>query len=124
MGQIVLNDLYCKCMPQTNFLLCIQLKYKKYFRERTGMRTLSSLSTFLRYTYEFTLSLWYNCLVVIGGLSLAIVWGILNATVAFLQVWLIRPMLKLNLFCITSFFPIVIEPVSICIRDVCKAGRK
>ena len=106
------------------FLLRIQFKYKKYFREHTGAKTLSYFSTFLRYTYEFTLIFWYNCLMVIGGLAFAIVWGLINATIAFLQVWLVRPMLKLNLFCLTSFFPIVIEPMSICIRAICKAGRK
>ena len=65
----------------------------------------------------------YNCCLFTFGFLLAFIWGICNGVVAFLQAWIISPLLRVSLIVVKGTMPIILDPLSLLLKACVAACR-
>ena len=101
----------------------MQFLFKKTFREHKGANAVHCAYGKLRCLYECTLKVTYNCCLFIFGFLLAFIWGICNGVVAFLQAWIISPLLRVSLIVVKGIMPIILDPLSLLMKAYVDACR-
>ena len=102
------------CCKTVHILL--QFEFKRTFREHAGVNAIKCTHTCLQKTYEFTVKLIYNILLVVPGFFLAIVWGCFNSFTAFLQTWIISPLLRVSIVLVKGLLPMILEPTTMILK--------
>ena len=101
----------------------MQFVFKKTFREHDGARAGRVLEKRVRNVYELVLQSTYRCYVCAFGFILAVLWGLINAGIAFLQTWFISPCLRILLVLLGGLLPVITDPIRICVSACCDACK-
>lgn len=101
----------------------MQFTFKKTFREHSGANAINCMFGKLNFLYSCTLKVTYNIFLMLCGFLLALIWGILNGLVAFLQTWFVSPLLRVSLVLVKGLMPMILDPLSLILKafyDACK----
>lgn len=96
----------------------LQFAFKKTFREHSGANASKCMYGTLNALYSITLKVTYNIFLMFCGFFLALIWGILNGAVAFLQTWILSPLLRVSLVLVKGIMPMILDPLSLILKAV------
>ena len=65
----------------------------------------------------------YNCCLLTFGFILTVIWGILNGMTAFLQAWILSPLLRVSLIIVKGIMPLVLDPLTLLMKAYADACR-